>query len=126
MTSATSSSKNISARRSASCNTRASNSANPRASCQRNSHKHQLACHFVNQHPLLEPHARVAAQTARPFADIKGVCALVEQMAQLFEDFRDVLHKLAESEQGGEVCASFGVDLGGPRAREGVELLTEE
>jgi len=37
-----------------------------------------------------------------------------------------VLDKLAESEQGDQVRAPVGVDLVGPHAREGVELLTEE
>jgi hypothetical protein len=37
-----------------------------------------------------------------------------------------MLDKLAESEERREVRAPFGVDLVGPRAREGAELLTEE
>ena len=49
-----------------------------------------------------------------------GPGALVEQAAQLFEHVGQVLDKLSESEQGGEVCPPFVVDAVGPRAREGV------
>lgn len=98
----------------------------PKKLTQSISQKHQLACHFVDERALLKARLRVAAQTPRPLAYLILVGALVEQVGQLVKEFGDVLDKLAESEQGREVCAPVGVDFVNPRARQVVETLAEE